>query len=489
MGLRGVLVCVAVGGSLLPLSSGATAESTCKVAHLTASDAGVFDSFGRAADVSGDTAIVGALGHNNGNGSAYMFAFDGTTWTKSQELLPSDGMGGDWFGFSVAMDGDKVLVGALQHVHSRTSQNGSVYAFRFNGTSWIEQQELLAPDGAIGDAFGGLVAIDGNVALIGAPGDDDNGSNSGSAYVFRFNGTNWVQEQKLLPSDATANDNFGGAVAVSGGAVVISAVNSAMAHGAVYVFRFDGTTWVQEQKLVASDGAFVDAFGGSVSITGDVALVGAFLDDDNGQDSGSAYVFQFNQQAATWVQAQKLLASDGIAGDQFGRFVAIDGGNALVGAWAADGSMGKAYLFRANGGAWSEREILLPDPGPWTAFFGWPVALDGDTAIVGAHGEDVQRGAAYVFAGISGTDCNKTDQADSCDIFLGLSRDADGNGIPDECVCPWDLDANGDVGIADFLELLAAWGSNPGGPPDFDGDATVGIIDFLDLLANWGPCA
>lgn len=470
---------------------GTPAPSICRVAHLTASDPGVFDSFGRAADVSGnDRAIVGALFHNHSGvdtGSAYVFESDGSTWVQTQELLPSDGQGGDWFGWSTAIDGNKALVGALQHVHLGL-QNGSVYAFRFNGSSWVAEQELLASDGALGDAFGGLLAMDGDVAVIGAPGDDDNGSNSGSAYIFRFDGTSWVQEQKLMPSDAAANDAFGGAVSVSGDAALISALDSEGSHGAVYVFRFNGKSWDEEQKLVASDGAFADLFGESVSLSGDTALIGATTDDDNGQDSGSAYVFKFNQQSLTWIETQKLVASDGTAGDQFGRFVAIDGNNTLVGAFAANGSMGKAYLFRAKGGLWTEQEILEPAPGPWTAFFGWPVALSEDTAIVGAHGENVQRGAAYVFAGLSGTDCNKTDRGDTCDILFGLSQDANGNSIPDECECVWDLDGGGDVGITDFLALLMAWGTDPGGPPDFDGDGTVGIVDFLSLLANWGPC-
>ncbi len=171
--------------------------------------------------------------------------------------------------------------------------------------------------------------------------------------------------------------------------------------------------------------------------------------------------------------------------------MALDGDTAVISAWLADDvgqSHGAAYVFRFEDDQWIEQQKLLPDPGHGTSFFGWRVALDGDHAMIGAYGEDVQAGAAYAFAGLSPTDCNANQLSDACDILGGGSPDTNGNGVPDECDCPWDLDGSGGVGIADFLALLAAWGTDPGGPPDFDGDGNVGIQDFLALLANWGPC-
>ncbi|MCZ6542375.1 MAG: FG-GAP repeat protein, partial [Planctomycetota bacterium] len=183
----------------------------------------------------------------------------------------------------------------------------------------------------------------------------------------------------------------------------------------------------------------------------------------DGFSSGSAYVFRFDPENSHWVEEQKLLASDGAVFDQFGRAVAIDGDTLVIGAFdhEDDGPvLGAAYVFRFDpdkSGSWIEQQKLLPTPNPWTNFFGLSVAIDGDTTVIGAHGEDHQAGAAYIF-----------------DLAA--------------CLCPADLDGDGTVGILDLLALLAAWGTDPGGPPDFDNDGTVGILDLLTLLAIWGPC-
>ena len=203
---------------------------------------------------------------------------------------------------------------------------------------------------------------------------------------------------------------------------------------------------------------FRSRLGWSVSISDDVALFGA-VDDG----PGSAYVFRFDPKTSQWLQEQKLVASDPTGADQFGRAVALDGDTAVIGAWVSDAggpSSGAAYVFRLDPEAstWNEQAQLLPQPNPWTNFFGWSVALDGDTTVIGAHGEDQQRGAVYVF-----------DLAPNCN-------------------CPHDLDADGSVGATDLLSLLVQWGTDPGGPPDFDGDGNVGATDLLALLVNWGPC-
>ena len=485
---------LALGGASASLS-----QTVCETAHVAALDGGVFQSFGWAVDVSGDIALVGAIEdseNGNGAGAAYIFQFDGASWVQTQKLLASDSHIGDSFGFSVAIDGDTAMIGALQHLHVN-SGNGSVYVFRRQGSTWIEEQELLASDGVDEDAFGRAVSISGDVAVIGASGNDDDGFASGSAYVFRYDSqaSLWIEQQKLTASDAAEFDGFGFAVAISGDRAVIGSpgdddndINS----GSAYVFRFDGSSWTQEQKLLASDGSFGDCFGQSVSISDDTALIG-MSDDDGG--TGAAYVFRYDPVFAEWFEQQKLVASDGVGSDRFGRSLSLDGSTAVIGALFSDDvgpSSGSAYVFRfIEGKGWVEQQKLLPEPGPSAAIFGWSVALSGDTAIAGAIGEQAQAGGAYLFAGLLGTDCNGTGRADTCDILFGPSEDANGNGIPDECepLCPWDLDGSGDVGITDFLALLAAWGANPGHPADFDGDGTVGIIDFLELLGNWGPCA
>jgi len=213
---------------------------------------------------------------------------------EEQKLLASDGAADDRFGDSVSISGNVALVGA-ELDDDKGTDSGSAYVFRWSGGSWVEEQKLLASDGAADDRFGSSVSISGNVALVGAELDDDKGTDSGSAYVFRWNGSSWLEEQKLLASDGAGSDYFGSSVSISGNVALVGAYlddDNGTYSGSAYVFRWNGSSWVEEQKLLASDGAADDRFGDSVSISGDMALVGAFWDDDNGTDSGSAYVFE-----------------------------------------------------------------------------------------------------------------------------------------------------------------------------------------------------
>ena len=451
------------------------AQSVCQDARLTAFDAGVFQSFGYAVDLSQDIMVIGAIWDNdNGtqSGSVYIYELDPRSpeqWVFKQKLLASDGDSENHFGSAVAIEADVAVIGAFGHFHSDESGSGSAYVFRYDGSVWTEEQELLASDGAVPDNFGGSVAISGDVAVIGASFDDDNGPNAGAAYIFRFDPdtSQWVEEQKLLASDGTEGDFFGTGVAIFGEVALVGADghdDAAESAGAAYVFRYDAQTsrWVEEQKLLASDGTELDRFGDSVSISGDIALIGA---RDDGP--GSAYVFRLDPKTSQWLQEQKLLASDPTGADQFGKSVAIDGtpGNetAVVGAWSSDAggpSSGAAYIYRfdTNASEWIEQAQVLPEPNAWSNFFGYSVAIDNETAVIGAHGENQQRGAAYVF-----------------DVALN-------------CNCPHDLDADGSVSVSDLLSLLGSWGPCKGCPADFDGNGTVGVSDLLVLLANWGPC-
>jgi len=263
---------------------------------LLASDGAKEDWFGLSVSIDGDYALIGAYGdddYGDYSGSAYVFKRDGTTWTQEAKLLASDGADGDYFGCSVSIDGDYALIGAYGD-DDNGDYSGSAHVFKRDGTTWTQEAKLLASDGAYTDCFGCSVSIDGDYALIGAIGDDDNGASSGSAYVFKRTGTSWSEEAKLLPSDGAKEDWFGLSVSIDGDYALIGAstnwINAGT--GSAYVFKRDGTTWTQEAKLLASDGADGDYFGKSVSIDGDYALIGAYGDDDNGADSGSAYVFK-----------------------------------------------------------------------------------------------------------------------------------------------------------------------------------------------------
>ena len=260
----------------------------------------------------------------------------------------------------------------------------------------MEQQKLTASDGAVSDSFGHPVFVDMDLAIIGAGYNDDAGSNSGSAYVFRFNGTSWVEEQKLTASDAAAGDLFGLAVSASSDVVVIGASgndDAGTVSGSAYLFRFNGSGWVEEQKLTASDAAARDVFGFSVSASGDVVLVGANRDDSTpgGSDSGSSYVFRFD--GVSWIEEQKLTASDATPSDLFGSSVFIRGDAAVIGASFS----GVSYVFGFNGTDWVEEQILNSSD---QTLLGSEVATDGNTVLDGTpytSGAGQQSGAVYVF--------------------------------------------------------------------------------------------
>ena len=321
------------------------------------------------------------------------------------KIMASDGAVDDWFGISVSISGDYALVGAYQD-DDNGDRSGSAYVFKRSGTSWVQEAKLLPSDGAEVDNFGKSVSISGDYAVVGALLDDDNGTNSGSAYVFKRTGTSWVQEAKLLASDGVADDEFGKSVSISGDYTVVGALlddDNGTNSGSAYVFKRTGTSWVEEAKLLASDGATNDQFGFSVSISGDYAVVGATDDDDNGSGSGSAYVFK--RTGTSWVEEAKLLASDGAEGDLFGGSVSISGDYTVVGAHQDDDNgtnSGSAYLFKRIGTSWAQEAKLLASDGLLDDVFGFSVSISGDYAVVGSVWDDdngTNSGSAYVYNG------------------------------------------------------------------------------------------
>ena len=228
--------------------------------------------------------------------------------TEQTKLLATDGASSDNFGEPVSVSEDTVVVGAVLDDDNGTS-SGSAYVFIRSGTTWTQQAKLTASDGAADDFFGFSVSVSGDTAVVGARFEDDKGSNSGSAYVFVRSGTTWTQQAKLTASDGAADDNFGDSVSVSGDTVVVGASGDDGNKGSAYVFVRSGTTWSQQAKLTASDGAVGDIFGISISVSGDTTVVGAAFDGDNGDFSGSAYVFI--RSGTAWTQQAKLTASDG----------------------------------------------------------------------------------------------------------------------------------------------------------------------------------
>ena len=391
----------AVAGVLLP-------EERAK---LTASDPADTDVFGAFVAISGGTAVVGAIYDDDAgdfSGSAYVFVRSGTTWTQQAKLTASDAAGGDTFG-SVAIDGETIVVGARSKDSAAGADVGAAYVFVRSGTTWTEQAKLMASDGAANDQFGYFVSLSGETAVVGVHQDDNaQGIDAGAAYVFVRSGTAWTEQAKLVASDGAANDRFGYAVSLSGETAVVGAYLDDSVPGAdvgaAYVFVRSGTTWTEQAKLTASDGAYLDQFGVDVDISGETVIVGAFTDDNaGGINAGSAYVFV--RSGTTWTEQAKLTASDGAASDWFGSEVAISGETAVVAAHRDDNARGadagSAYVFVRSGATWTEQaKLTASDGGPYD-WFGDSVALSDDTILIGASQDDdggTNAGAVYLFA-------------------------------------------------------------------------------------------
>jgi nucleoside-specific outer membrane channel protein Tsx len=357
-------------------------------AELTASDGAVDDGFGSSVAVSGSTAVVGApfhmVGSNAWQGAAYVFVESGGKWTQQAELIASDGTADDKFGSSVAVSGGTVVVGAFQHTVGSNTFEGAAYVFVESGGTWRQQAELTASDGATYDEFGNSVAVSGSTAVVGAF-EHAVGSNAsqGVAYVFEQNGTKWIQQAELTASDAGFADEFGESVAVSGSTVVVGSpehtVGSNYTQGAGYVFTDSGGTWNQQAELTASNGGASDYFGLSVAVDGGTVVVG-----------GDTGVYAFSQSGETWSQQPELTVYRGV--------VAVGGSTIVAGVPVYQQV---AYVFGENAGTWSQQAELTSSDGSANDLFGDSVAVSGSTVLVGAFqhtvGSNQGQGAAYVF--------------------------------------------------------------------------------------------
>ncbi|MFO0579253.1 MAG: FG-GAP repeat protein [Polyangia bacterium] len=368
-------------------------------ARLVASDGAINDTFGVSVAYSGDTAIIGAANRNTARGQAYVFVRTGATWSEQAKLNSSDGITLDNFGAAVAVDGNTAIIGAPQ----KNGQLGQVYVFVRTGTKWAQQARLTAPDGASGDLFGSAVAISGDTVLVGLSSALRN-----AAYVFVRTGTMWSEQARLKPADGAAGDRFGLSVALEGDTALVGApgkaVTGSAGQGQAYVFVRSATTWSEQARLVASDGAAGDRFGQAVALSADTALVGAHRKTVGGNAAqGQAYVFV--RAATAWSEQARLSAADGAAQDQFGSSVAASGDIALVGASQAQiGSkprQGAAYVFNRVDTVWSQYGKLTASNGADEDSFGNAVSTQGSTAVIGAYfrtiGQNSLQGAAYVF--------------------------------------------------------------------------------------------
>ncbi|MBL9132998.1 MAG: hypothetical protein JNG86_17445 [Verrucomicrobiaceae bacterium] len=443
-------------GACYPL----TVDPTVQQAYLKAHQVTAGDNFGYAVAVSGDTVVVGAYNEDSsttgvnstpdesasGSGAAYVFVRSGGSWTQQAYLKAHQVNASDRFGWSVAVSGNTVVVGATQEDSSTTGVNstpnesassaGAAYVFVRSGGVWTQQAYLKAHQVTGGDIFGWSVSVLGGTVVVGAINEDssttgvdsspnESALNVGAAYVFVRNGTNWTQQGYLKAHQVNGGDQFGYSVAVSGDTVVVgtpsedsstTGVNStrnesASGAGAAYVFVRSGGVWTQQAYLKAHQVNLDDQFGYSVAVSGDTVVVGArgeassttginSTPNESASGAGAAYVFVRN--GATWTQQAYLKAHQVNVDDHFGYSVSVADDTVAVGAWQEDSSTtggntrpnenakdaGAAYVFVRSGTNWMQQAYLKAHQVNDDDWFGRSVSVSGDTVIVGADNED-----------------------------------------------------------------------------------------------------
>ena len=466
-----------------------TIDPIAQQAYLKASNTDAEDSFGRKVAVSGDTVVVGAHSEDSnasgvngdqtnnlasGAGAVYVFVRTAGAWSQQAYLKASNTDVQDYFGTSVAISGDTVVVGAYFEdsfatgvngiqTNNATTNAGAAYVFVRSGSSWSQQAYLKASNTGFQDTFGYSVAISDDTIVVGATGEDSSSfgvnqasnnlaESSGAAYVFVRTAGSWSQQAYLKASNTDSYDQFGDVVAVSGDTVVVGAYsessnasgingdqtnNAASWAGAVYVFVRTAGTWNQQAYLKASNTEADDQFGRSVGVSGNTIVVGAIgegsdaigvdgsQNNNRTSEAGAAYVFVRTDD--NWNQQAYLKASNTDSNDHFGRSVSVSGDMVVIGASAEDSiasgidgdqadnastDAGAAYLFARDGDIWHQQSYLKASNSSIFTYFGFSVAISEATVVVGAYGERsnatgingdqsnssvIAAGAAYVF--------------------------------------------------------------------------------------------
>ena len=406
-----------------PVISGSAAEWE-EVTSLLASDGHADQQFGYSVDISNQWAIVGARNDNELGptaGAAYLLWNNGTTWVEHSKIVASNGLKEDQFGYAVSISGDKVLVGALG-ANLDGIDKGAAYVFEYDGNNWLETAILTASNGSNDDFFGTSVSISNNFLVIGSTGEDSGTNNSGAAYIFEDKEP-WIEIALLKADDAEADDEFGNSVSISGPNAVIGArfedadgINS----GAAYVFEMGGNieTWTQTRKLETSNVGANFEFGTSVDISGTHIIVGSPGNSTNGIDAGAAFVF--SKTGPDWLEQQFIQPDDILANDEFGSSVSISANYIAVGSptklsGTIDG--GVAYVFKYDGSIWFQQSTLLASDAGNDDLFGSAVAVYGHNIITGAYSKDTivsDIGKCYMYHLDSGLPLNDS----ACPITL-----------------------------------------------------------------------
>ncbi|MGE3609640.1 MAG: fibronectin type III domain-containing protein [Bacteriovoracaceae bacterium] len=425
---------------------------------------------GAYAEDSNQVTITNGTGSSTDNtatnaGAVYVYKRAGTNWAQEAYIKAGNANANDYFGYSVSLSGDSLAVGAYAEDSNLTvitngtgtstdntgTDSGAVYVFKRTGSNWAQEAYVKAANNAASDNLGRNVSLSGDILAVGADGEDSNQTTitngttassdnsvltSGAIYIYKRTGVNWAQEAYVKASNVGASDAMGYYISLSGDTLAVgvpledsnqtsitngntaSSDNSASDSGAVYVYRRNGTSWIQEAYIKSSNSEANDQFGINVSISGDTIAVGAYLEDSNqtsitngatsssnnsASASGAVYVYRRN--GYTWTQEAYIKSSNAEANDQFGQFVSLDG-NTLVAlsqredsnlttvtngttssADNSSGDSGAAYVYKRNGTTWSQ-EAYIKASNNGSDYYGSAVSISGDTIAVGVYQED-----------------------------------------------------------------------------------------------------
>jgi len=449
-----------LGVVLLLASASASDLVTLDDGRLVPGAAASNSNSGHAVDIDGDILVVGAHGHpSNGGGAGAVFVYErsGGAWAEVATLVGSHTDANDAFGYALDLDGERLVVGAAWKEFGGGIRRGEAYVFeRLGDGSWVQRKRLFASNGGAEDLFGYDVALDGDRIVVGAYGQE---SWRGSAYVFELQGGSWVETAELSPSHGGTNQLFGTSVDVDGDAIAVGAVwmdlsdpGSSDRPGAAYVFRGGGATWTEEVALAGVNARSTffgpEWMGQSIAIQGDTLVAGSPRSRNAG---GTAFVFEHS--GGSWSQTAQLLSSLG-GGGWMGHSVGLDGDWIVCGAPLAtprgNGTrLGAVTAFRRQSEGWSERRLLLADSMIGEGQMGYGAAIDGDEVVGGAMWEPSvpqYGGAAYTFEL----------PASAGDAFCF------GDGLGAECPCGWNNFSPGNGGCLNASHgngLLVAEGS------------------------------